>query len=109
MKKCSSCGRNLPLEDFGVSRTAKAGRSSRCKQCNREAATRHYEKRYGTHQDRKSKQTALYNYIVRLKQEGHSLKQIAELVGLDKSSISYYLSGKRKVGTAAVKKFDRQQ
>lgn len=97
------------MEDFGKSSTAKDDKASRCKRCNRDAATRHYESRNGTHQDRQSKQTALYNYISGLKQEGHSLKQIAELVGLDKSSISYYLSGKRKVGTAAVKKFNSRQ
>ena len=99
----------MPLEDFGTSQTAKDGKASRCKQCNREAATRHYESRNGTHQDRESKQTSLYNYIVRLKQDGYSLSQIAQEVGLDKSSISYYLSGKRKVGTAAVKKFNSRQ
>lgn len=38
LKKCSRCGRELPLEAFHANRTSKDGRQSYCKECVRAAS-----------------------------------------------------------------------
>lgn len=105
MKRCSYCKKDLPISNFSRSGSAKDNLMHRCKKCNRKVAKAHYEDLYGTKRQREEEQTKLFNYIRQLKKEGWTLKDIADEVSLDESSISYYLSGRRQVGTQAVKKF----
>ena len=106
MKKCSRCQHELPSEAFGKSTSAKDGLMHRCKECNRKVAEEHYTKLHGTKESRQDKQNVLYEYIKSLKKSGHTLSKIAEATGLDQSSISYYLNGKRSVGMQAVEKYE---
>jgi antitoxin component HigA of HigAB toxin-antitoxin module len=80
----------------------------RCKVCNRRIVKEYYEKSHGTDKHRQERQSTLYKYIKHLKTKGYTLKDIAAETGLDTSSISYYLNGKRKVGMNAVRKFERK-
>lgn len=105
MKTCSKCKKDLPISNFSRSSSAKDNLMHRCKKCNRKVAKAHYEASHGTKQQREKEQTELFELIKKFKRLGFTLKAIAEMVGLDESSISYYLSGKRKVGTQAVKKW----
>ena len=105
LKTCNRCRRKLPFDSFGKNSTAKDGLMSRCKECNKNIATHYYNQAYGSKEQRESEQSSLYQYILSLKKQGHTLRQIAQEVGLDKSSISYYLNGKIRVGTLAVRKF----
>jgi len=82
---------------------------SKCKKCNKQLATKNYEKINGTKEERDTLQTRLYNFIIDLRDQGYPLKEIASKTGLDKSSISYYINNKRKVGMNAVRKYAKQQ
>ncbi len=104
MKKCSHCKKDQQISNFSRSSSAKDGKLHKCKKCNRKVAKAHYEKSHGTKQQRETEQTRLFDYIKQLKKEGWTLSVIAATLGLDESSISYYLSGKRKVGMQAVRK-----
>lgn len=105
MKRCSSCHVEKNLNDFGVNKRIKDGRMNRCIECNRKQALEIYEIKHGTKKERQSLQEQLLTYIINLRADGHKLREISEITGLDKSSISYYLSGKRKVGMNAVRKY----
>jgi predicted transcriptional regulator len=107
MKRCSRCKQELALSKFDKSRRAKDKLNHRCTKCNRAAAKERYEKKHGTAEERKTYQDNLLEYIEYLRKHNYTLKEIATRVGLDESTISYYLSGKRKVGTQAVKKWIR--
>ena len=76
----------------------------RCIDCNRKLAAQYYDRRQGTLEQRQEQQSTLYVHIQYLRSQGYTLKKIADEVGLDKSTISYYLSGKRNVGMSAVRK-----
>ena len=104
-KKCSSCKKLLSISAFGINRASKDGLMNRCKACNRAAFRAYYETKNGSKEQREAEQRELLNRIRALRNAGYRLKDIAEKTGLDKSSISYYLNNKRKVGTAAVKRF----
>jgi predicted transcriptional regulator len=109
MKKCSKCKQPLPDSAYSNCRSAKDRLNHKCDECNREVAKTHYEKTHGTSEERKAKQKLLLDYIKSLKQQKWTLKDIAEATGLDESTISYYLSGKRRVGTQAVRKFEERR
>lgn len=109
MKQCSVCHQEKELTEYGINKALKNGRMNRCKQCNKEIATKNYEKNYGSKYQREQAQTQLYNLITNLRSQGQQLKDIAETTGLDKSSISYYLNKKRKVGMNAVRKYMHKQ
>lgn len=105
MKQCSRCKKDLSDSAYSQCRSAKDGLNHRCNDCNREVVKTHYEKANGTTQERKNAQDELLDFIKFLRNEKkETLKEIADTTGLDESSISYYLSGKRKVGTKAVRK-----
>ena len=108
-KTCSICKTHLPLSEFSMNRSAKDGKMSRCKKCNRKVVKDHYEKYKGTEEYRRGREAKLLKYIIILKDSGQTLKQIAEKTGLDESSISYYLRGKRQVGMNAVSKFESRE
>lgn len=108
MKRCSVCLERKPLEAFGANQAAKDSRMNKCRECNRRSVGKHYEKNNGTREERENLQNELYIYITLLRNQGHQLKEIAEATGLDKSSISYYLGGKRKVGMNAVRKYAKR-
>ncbi|MHA1962609.1 MAG: helix-turn-helix domain-containing protein [Candidatus Thorarchaeota archaeon] len=96
------------LTEYSKCRSSSDGLNHRCDECNRLVANDHYERNNGTKKERKRKHTAFLDYIKSLRQQKWTLKDIAEATGLDESSISYYLSGKRQVGTKAVKKFEER-
>jgi DNA-binding CsgD family transcriptional regulator len=104
MKLCSKCKEPKPDSAYSNCQSAKDGLNHRCDDCNRLVANAYYEKKNGTAKERKLAQEQLLDFIKHLRSAGETLKEIANLTGLDESSISYYLSGKRKVGTKAVKK-----
>lgn len=107
MKKCSNCNKEKPTSEFSDNRSASDGKMHRCKVCNRKLVKKHYEKSHGTEQQRQAKQSTLYLFIKHLREEKNkTLKEIAFETGLDESSISYYLSGKRRVGMQAVRKYE---
>jgi len=108
VKRCSKCKNNLPDSAYSNCQSAKDGLNHRCDECNRLVARTHYAKKHGTTQERKEKQEAFLKYIKSLREQDWTLNRIAEATGLDESSISYYLSGNRKVGTQAVKKFEER-
>lgn len=109
MKTCSKCKKEKPISDFSYNRSAKDGKMHRCKNCNRKIVKAYYEKEHGTEQQRQSRQSTLYLYIKHLRDnKKKTLKEIAADTGLDESSISYYLSGKRSVGMEAVRKFENK-
>jgi uncharacterized protein YlaI len=105
MKKCSSCREEKEIENFGINKAKKDGRMHKCKECNNRLAIVNYERLNGTKEERSKLQNELYNYILELRSAGHQLKDISEATGLDKSSISYYINNKRKVGMNAVHKY----
>ena len=110
MKRCSNCSKDKPTSEFSDNRSASDGKMHRCKVCNRKVVKNHYEKSHGTEQQRHAKQTTLYLYIKHLREEKNkTLKEISIDTGLDESSISYYLSGKRQVGIQAVRKFENKK
>lgn len=97
MDRCSVC--NQPISGVSQNRTI-------CKQCRKKIAKKeYYAKTHGTATERRQEKQTLHEYILKLRSQGYTLKQIAEKTGLHKSSISYYLSGKRTVGIAAVHKW----
>ena len=104
MKKCSRCKQDKPDSAYSKCQSAKDGLNHRCNECNRLVAKVHYESKNGSAKERKDAQEQLLDFIKHLRNEKHTLKEIAEITGLDESSISYYLSGKRKVGSRAVQK-----
>jgi hypothetical protein len=108
MKKCSSCHKEKPLDEFGANKHTKDGKMNRCIECNRKLAQKNYEGIHGTKEERESLQKQLLTYIISLRDNGYKLREISELTGLDKSSISYYISGKRKVGMNAVRKYTKR-
>lgn len=105
MKRCSTCLDRKDISEFGINRAAKDGRMNRCRTCNTKATTQYYEKKSGTKLERETLQNELHNQIKSLRLQGYKLKDIAKTVGLDTSTISLYLAGKRKVGSNAVRKY----
>ena len=102
-KTCTKCRNEKSSSLFSRDRNSKDGLMAQCSQCNRERAKAHYIQRAGTEATRNKATNTLYEYIQRLHKKNWTLKQIAAEVGLDESSISYYLAGKRQVGMRAVK------
>ena len=82
---------------------------AQCSECNRNRAKAHYINKAGTQEQRNKATNTLYEYIQRLHKKNWTLQQIAAEVGLDESSISYYLSGQRQVGMRAVKQYKKQK
>lgn len=109
MKRCTKCLEEKPPEEFGICQTTKDGRMTRCKECNKQIVSEHYGNKNGTKDEREYLQQNLLQIITSLRSQGRSLKQIANETGLDSSSISYYLRGKRKVGMNAVRKYIQKQ
>ena len=108
MKQCSVCHEEKATTEFGINNATKDSRLNRCIECNRTKSNESYERNNGTKEARQILQTKLYDTITDLRNQGYPLKEIANKTGLDKSSISYYLNGKRKVGMNAVRKYAKQ-
>ena len=102
MPTCSKCRRTTLKEDMVTSRGKP---TTRCKNCNRKEARKHYALLHGSNKERKDLSSTLLLHIKHLRKKGWTLKQIANDTGLDASSISYYLRGERSVGMYAVKKW----
>jgi hypothetical protein len=47
IKRCSKCGENKPLDEFGTSKIAKDGKNWYCKKCNAERAKESWRKHHG--------------------------------------------------------------
>jgi hypothetical protein len=105
VKRCSRCKSKKPFSEYGSDRKARDRKNHRCNECNKENSKKLYEEKHGTAEQRQLWKDRLLEYIKAQKELGHSLREIACCTGLDKSTISYYLSGKRKVGMQAVKKW----
>ena len=108
-KTCTKCRIEKSFSLFSKDRNSNDGRMAQCSECNRNRAKAHYIQRAGTEEYRNKATNTLYEYIKRLHDKNQTLQQIAAEVGLDESSISYYLAGKRKVGMRAVKKYNKQK
>jgi protein-arginine kinase activator protein McsA len=106
-KLCTKCGKKKAISQFSKNKKAKDGFMSQCSACNRDRASKYYSSKVGTPSQRQKATSTLYKTIKRRHEKGWTLKEIGEEVGLDESCISYYLSGKRRVGMKAVNKYKR--
>lgn len=54
--RCGPCGRELPRSSFGIDRTKRHGRQSKCRDCQRALSRRHYKANRGTYLNRAASQ-----------------------------------------------------
>ena len=102
MPTCSKCRcTKIPAKEMVQS---KGKPTKKCKQCKRQEERNKY---YAEHKSTKHTATKLLAHIKNLRSKGWKLQEIADQIGLDISSISYYLSGKRSVGPTAVRKWNK--
>lgn len=66
-KRCTVCGRELPIEEFGSNRASKDGKSCWCKECTRKKQKESFERRKAA-----AKQLALEKIIVPLRGQSDS-------------------------------------